>query len=107
MRLAASLVCCISLAGSLYTGPSAAASLGWMSRTSLTQRATGGAQPYAESPRSFGLLYTFEGAPDGAVPNFLINVNGTIYGTTAYGGLSNDYATRFRTPPSGEEQVCY
>jgi uncharacterized repeat protein (TIGR03803 family) len=33
------------------------------------------------------LLHTFQGEPDGRNPQAgLIDVNGTLYGTTAYGG---------------------
>jgi len=35
------------------------------------------------------LLYSFTGGIDGQYPNSLIDVDGTLYGTTAYGGVAN------------------
>jgi uncharacterized repeat protein (TIGR03803 family) len=65
-------------------------------------------------------LYTFRGgANDGAGPNgALVNVNGTLYGTTYNGGLSNSYCwftsggrsgcgTVFAITPSGQEKIVY
>lgn len=57
--------------------------------------------------------YSFKGAPDGANPNGgLIDLNGTLYGTTASGGTGcsgsgNDCGTVFTISTSGTEQVIY
>jgi uncharacterized repeat protein (TIGR03803 family) len=56
---------------------------------------------------SFKTLYAFRGPPDGAssvAP--LINVDGTLYGTTQQGGVSN-YGTVFKVTRSGVESVLY
>jgi uncharacterized repeat protein (TIGR03803 family) len=52
-------------------------------------------------------LHTFKGQPDGSNPySGLINVNGTLYGTTQNGGSSNHGAV-FKITPSGVEHVIY
>ena len=56
------------------------------------------------------VLYHFKGLPDGASPNGLTNVNGTLYGTTDAGGRSRCYGgcgTVFKATTSGEESVLY
>jgi uncharacterized repeat protein (TIGR03803 family) len=56
----------------------------------------------AETP-----LYAFQGQPDGANPVAgLVNVGGTLYGTTQYGG-ANGYGTIFSITTSGKETVLY
>lgn len=53
------------------------------------------------------VLYRFKGGTDGDGPVAgLINVNGTLYGTTAQGGASND-GTVFKITTSGKESVLY
>jgi len=53
------------------------------------------------------VLYSFAGAPDGALPNGpLLELNGTLYGTTNIGGSSN-LGTIFSAPPTGGERVIY
>lgn len=53
------------------------------------------------------VLYRFKAGHDGAHPyGGLLNVNGTLYGTTYQGGASGD-GTVFRVSPSGAEQVIY
>jgi uncharacterized repeat protein (TIGR03803 family) len=58
------------------------------------------------------LLYRFVfksqgGHRDGKYPESrLLNVNGTLYGTTRYGGASN-YGTVFTITPAGKETVLY
>jgi uncharacterized repeat protein (TIGR03803 family) len=49
-------------------------------------------------------LYSFEGQPDGALPNDLIDVNGTLYGTTSAGGTKNR-GTIFAVGASGNATV--
>jgi uncharacterized repeat protein (TIGR03803 family) len=61
------------------------------------------------------VVYSFKGAPDGANPGALINVGGTLYGTTAGGGgsgpdcFSNDdtCGTVFKVTTDGAETVLY
>jgi uncharacterized repeat protein (TIGR03803 family) len=69
------------------------------------------------STASYGVLYKFKGGPeDGASPaGSLLNVNGTLYGTTASGGSSTCYTmyshdrcgTVFAITKSGKETVLY
>lgn len=56
---------------------------------------------------SYGALYFFAGEPDGGEPySDLINVDGTLYGTTNIGG-ANDSGSVFTITTSGEETVLY
>lgn len=53
------------------------------------------------------VIYSFTGSPDGAGPRAgLINVNGTLYGSTYYGGAGND-GTVFSITPEGNEAVVH
>ena len=53
------------------------------------------------------VVHNFSGEPDGLDPQAgLINVNGTLYGTTAAGGTKN-FGTIFSLTPSGSEHVLY
>jgi uncharacterized repeat protein (TIGR03803 family) len=53
------------------------------------------------------LLYTFKGPPDGVLPAAgLVNVNGTLYGTTSSGD-PNGYGTVFGITTSGREKLLY
>ncbi len=53
------------------------------------------------------VLYRFMGGQDGASPSTdLINVHGTFYGTTGYGGTSND-GTVFSIVPLGTEAILH
>jgi uncharacterized repeat protein (TIGR03803 family) len=60
------------------------------------------------SPGKETVLYSFKGGKkDGQTPRAsLINVNGTLYGTTYEGG-PNDVGTVFSVTPSGKETVLY
>ena len=52
------------------------------------------------------MLYKFQGGSDGANPTAgLANVKGTLYGTTYYGGGTNNYGTVFSITPDGAEKV--
>jgi uncharacterized repeat protein (TIGR03803 family) len=63
------------------------------------------AQQAAADVATFKTLYRFKGTPDGANPSSsLLDVGGTLYGTTVYGGLSN-YGTIFKVSKSGAESV--
>jgi uncharacterized repeat protein (TIGR03803 family) len=58
------------------------------------------------------VLYGFAGPPDGARPEArLLNVNGTLYGTTSVGGSScqsfGGCGTVFSITPGGKEKVLY
>lgn len=65
--------------------------------TVFTVRALGGEQ----------VLYSFAGAPDGALPNGpLFELNGAFYSTTNIGGSSN-LGTTFSVTTAGAEQVMY
>jgi uncharacterized repeat protein (TIGR03803 family) len=58
---------------------------------------------------AYKVLYSFAGGPgDGANPYAsLINVKGTLYGTTELGGANNSYGTVFSITTSGSETVLY
>jgi len=54
------------------------------------------------------MLYKFQGGSDGANPTAgLANVGSTLYGTTYYGGGTNNYGTVFAISPGGTESVLY
>jgi uncharacterized repeat protein (TIGR03803 family) len=58
------------------------------------------------------VLYKFLGPPDGAAPGgSLIDVNGTLYGTTGWGGTCKTHSlgcgTVFSVTTAGEEKVLY
>jgi uncharacterized repeat protein (TIGR03803 family) len=54
------------------------------------------------------LVYSFACDPDGNFPlASLIDVNGTLYGTTAYGGSSNKGTVFSLNPTTGAETVLY
>jgi uncharacterized repeat protein (TIGR03803 family) len=59
------------------------------------------------------VLHSFKGSPDGAFPfGGLVNVNGTLYGTTWEGGISygetnSGVGTVFSIDPSGKERMIY
>jgi uncharacterized repeat protein (TIGR03803 family) len=58
---------------------------------------------------SYGVLYSFRGAHDGANPGAnLISIDGTLYGTTGAGGMGGyDYGTVFSVTASGTEKVLH
>jgi len=57
--------------------------------------------------QTFMVLYSFLGSPDGGGPNGVIrDGDGTLYGTTFWGGVSNGGAA-FKLTPSGKEKVLY
>lgn len=69
----------------------------------------------AADKAKFQTLYSFNGAPDGAVPiGGVIDVGGTLYGTTNYGGDVTKYCypgtgcgTVYAIAASGSETVLY
>lgn len=78
----------------------------------------GGNTPLSPSPaavtaeptkarQSYSVLYSFKGEPDGAYPKAgLLNVDGTLYGTTVKGGGAEcECGTVFTITPSGAETV--
>jgi len=58
--------------------------------------------------QSFKTLYTFTGYPDGANPynDNLLDVNGTLYGTTSIGGV-NGWGIVYKLNSKGKETVLY
>jgi uncharacterized repeat protein (TIGR03803 family) len=55
----------------------------------------------------YDMLYVFQNAPDGAEPySDLIDVDGTLYGTTSIGG-TNDAGSVFTLTTSGKEAILY
>jgi len=62
----------------------------------------------AHARTAFSVLYSFQGPPaDGEAPSAaLLNVNGTLYGTTPDGG-TNSAGTIFSITKSGKETVLY
>ena len=56
---------------------------------------------------TFKTLHTFTGSPDGTEPAApLLNMKGTLYGTTAYGG-SDENGTVYSMDATGKEKVLY
>jgi uncharacterized repeat protein (TIGR03803 family) len=55
---------------------------------------------------SEAVLYAFKGGTDGSQPEQMIDVGGTLYGTTALGGPENN-GTVFTLKPSGGESVVH
>jgi uncharacterized repeat protein (TIGR03803 family) len=55
------------------------------------------------------VLHEFAGPPDGTTPEArLLDVNGTFYGTTEYGGANScNCGTVFSITPGGQEKVLY
>lgn len=75
--------------------------------SSLALPARGTAQAPAASSSSYSILYKFGGSPDGAYPDAaLLDVRGTLYGTTSGGG-TNGAGTVFAITKSGEETVLH
>jgi uncharacterized repeat protein (TIGR03803 family) len=58
--------------------------------------------------QSFSVLYTFTGTPDGSDPSQanLVDVDGTLYGTT-YSGGAYGYGTVFKFNSQGQETLLY
>ena len=99
------LLACVSIAG-------CATGTGTTLPTQLTpnvglarhfQRPTAGRNSSPSNPA----IYLFQGQPDGALPYAaVVNVNGTLYGTTSAGGTSNDGSV-FSVTPSGSENILH
>jgi uncharacterized repeat protein (TIGR03803 family) len=54
------------------------------------------------------VLYSFKGGKDGQYPyGKLLDVNGTLYGTTFQGGVSPGWGVVFKVTTTGEEHVVY
>lgn len=57
---------------------------------------------------NYGVIYSFSGSPDGGYPDAsLIDVGGTLYGTTEGGGRYNEGGTVFSVTPGGAENVLH
>jgi uncharacterized repeat protein (TIGR03803 family) len=78
--------------------------LGVLMLAALAPITLGGSAAWAEN---LSMLYSFKGTPDGGYPEAtLLNVGGTLYGTTVEGG-ANDYGSVFTITPAGVETVIY
>jgi uncharacterized repeat protein (TIGR03803 family) len=68
-------------------------------------------QSSAMAPSSYKVLYSFTGRPDGEAPSArLIDVNGTLYGTTYFGGANKCFSSCgavFSITKAGKENVLY
>ncbi len=55
------------------------------------------------------VLYAFKGTPDGDTPDATLSMdaNGNLYGTTAFGGSSDNRGTVFEVSQSGKEHVLH
>ena len=80
----------------------------------LPAPATNGSRQHPLTSNGYESLYSFKGSPDGAYPAAgVLAVNGTLYGTTIYGGTGctsssiGGCGTVFRATPSGGEAVIY
>jgi uncharacterized repeat protein (TIGR03803 family) len=56
--------------------------------------------------QTFKVLHTFTGSPDGMQPTSLLEMNGTLYGTTSSGGHYG-FGTIFKVNSQGKESVLY
>jgi uncharacterized repeat protein (TIGR03803 family) len=56
---------------------------------------------------NYKVVYSFSGGNDGEAPNGVIDVGGTLYGTTGVGGYPCGCGTVFSVTPSGTEKVLY
>jgi uncharacterized repeat protein (TIGR03803 family) len=69
---------------------------------------THGSSATARDDGALKLLYTFTGTPNAGLPYAsLIDVRGTLYGTSATGGSGSGYGTVYRITPAGDESVVY
>ena len=56
---------------------------------------------------NYRTVYNFGNAPDGTNPVApLLTINGTLYGTTTFGGM-HDFGTVYSVTPAGSESVLY
>jgi uncharacterized repeat protein (TIGR03803 family) len=105
------LACCVVLAGcargAAGTVPAPVEQNGGAVSSTQLFAAEGTALAPLGAGARFKLLYTFKGAPDGAIPvSPLLNIDGTFYGTTQSGGTSG-WGTFFKVTKSGKETVLY
>ncbi|MGA8325599.1 MAG: choice-of-anchor tandem repeat GloVer-containing protein [Candidatus Cybelea sp.] len=76
--------------------------------SSLARSNINAALGHVGKPRHYQVLYSFGSSPDGSVPEGnLIDVGGTLYGTTYYGGSRNFYGTVFSITTGGAEKVLH
>jgi len=115
MRILYVILCGLFLAGCSQTGGNSAVPAGLPNGGASTVNAALGSGPsIARQPsgnHGYKLLYGFTGSPDGGFPGTgLLTVNGTLYGTTEYGGVasgSGGLGTIFTVSTSGQESVLY
>src|SRR5579863_3861789 len=85
----------------------AAAMLAACGRSQLPIGAAGVVPEQTRMHPPYSVLYSFEGGPDGGFPYAsLINVKGTLYGTTEFQGATG-YGTVFEVTTSGAETVLH
>jgi uncharacterized repeat protein (TIGR03803 family) len=115
MRTLRLLLCCLVVAGcsrgTVGSLPIAADPAGERSAAAHRLEASSGRQPL-RNVATFRSLYSFKGPPDGWHPEGLIEVGGTLYGTTVEGGTgstcqSSGCGTVFKITTSGTESVLY
>jgi uncharacterized repeat protein (TIGR03803 family) len=74
----------------------------------LNSSPDGFAQQRSLAHSAYRVLHNFGGSGDGINPSAgLINVNGTLYGTTVNGGANNSAGTVFAISETGEETVLH
>jgi uncharacterized repeat protein (TIGR03803 family) len=56
---------------------------------------------------AYNIVYSFQGGSDGEVPQGLIDVGGTLYGTTTFGGSASLGTIFSLNPATGVETVVY
>lgn len=80
---------------------------GCLGSTSLPRSTAPDQAVHALEPRSgYTSIYSFAGAPDGAIPYAgLVDVKGTLYGTTSTGGLGGGVI--YKITSAGVEKVLY
>lgn len=64
-------------------------------------------QSNAKTPSSYQVLFSFDNADGNSPAASLINVNGTLYGTTQEGGSADSHGTVFSVSTTGTEHVVH
>jgi|HubBroStandDraft_4_1064222.scaffolds.fasta_scaffold00105_9 uncharacterized repeat protein (TIGR03803 family) len=100
MNKALVLLACVSIAG-------CATGTGSTLPTTLTPNVSSARHFQRLTTTGNPAIYLFQGQPDGALPyDGLVDVNGTLYGTTSAGGTSNQGSV-FSVTPSGSETILH
>jgi uncharacterized repeat protein (TIGR03803 family) len=107
MRTLLSLSCCAGIAGCAAGTGALPGSAGSGSFSSLAKHGQAPFGARRESGSGNTPFYIFQGQPDGAKPwAGLIDVGGTLYGTTSQGG-TNNFGAVFSITTGGTENVIY